>query len=76
MGGDDLDGTTGSYLLSKEKALLSPEKPVYKLEGKDRYIFFNPGSSGWRISTLKNLSGKNMNDYMYASKSKCICLSI
>ena len=46
----------------------SPEKPVYKLEGKDYYIYFNPGKIGWRIGKEINLSGENEGQFLFKSE--------
>ena len=69
-GDDGNDGVVGTYRLNDKIASKSPDKPVYKLEGKDRYLFFNPTFYGWRISSyfLENLSTEKEGDYLYASK--------
>jgi hypothetical protein len=53
--GDDYASVTGTYIISNEKASTSQDKPVYKLEGKDRYIYYHPG--GWRIGSKYNAAG-------------------
>ena len=60
---------TGSYLISKENAASSPNKPVFKLEGEDMYIYYYPGIAGWRIGAKINLSGEKEGGYFLASKS-------
>ena len=67
--GDDCGGCTGIYVITTEKASKAPDKPVYKLEGQDRYIYFNPGFEGWRIGTKNALYGKDEGLYWYRSKS-------
>merc|ERR1711935_290535 len=62
--------STGTYFLSKEKAPAAPNLSVWKLEGKDRYIY-NTGKNtsfiGWRIGRYSSLStGKS---YYKSSKS-------
>ena len=67
--GDDEYGCTGTYIISNEKASKSPDKPVYKLEGQDRYIYYNPGGDGWRIARKERLSGEKEGLHYYASKN-------
>ena len=67
--GDDWMGCTGTYVITTEKASKAPDKPVYKLQGQDRYIYFNPGGAGWAIGAKINLSGKTEGDHWYRSKS-------
>ena len=67
--GDDWASVTGTYVISDETASKAPERPVYKLVGQDRYVYFNPGGAGWRIGTKKRLSGETEGWYMYQSKS-------
>ena len=40
--GDDWESVTGTYIISNEKASKSPDKPVYKLEGQDSFIYYSP----------------------------------
>ena len=42
----------GTYFISGEKSRLAPERPTYKLDGKDRYIFYWPDDQGWRVGRL------------------------
>ena len=66
---------TGLYTISKEKASRSPEKPVFKLDGQDKYIYFNPDNVGWRIGILEHLSGANEGGYWFSSNSFSIFTS-
>ena len=59
---------TGSYIISEERASKSPDKPVYKLEGKDKYIYHNPDMTGWRIGKKNRLSGEKEGYTWYRSK--------
>ena len=67
--GDDWGECTGIYVITTEKASKAPDKPVYKLQGQDRYIYFNPNGDGWRIGEKIDLSGKDEGLYWYRSKS-------
>ena len=49
----DLDGT---YYITAEKARRSLSKPVYKMQGYDKFIYHYPGSGGgWFIGCRENL---------------------
>ena len=67
--GDDWESVTGTYIISNEKASKSPDKPVYKLEGQDRFIYYNPEGAGWRIGKKERLSGEKEGYYYYYSKN-------
>ena len=69
MTGDDWVSVTGTYSITEEKASKSPDMPVYKMDGGDRYVYFNPGGNGWRISDKDDLSGETEGNYWYRSKS-------
>jgi len=57
--GDDYGSVTGTYIISNEKASKAPDKPVYKLEGQDRFIYFSLlYGAGWCISKKEYLSGE------------------
>jgi len=57
--GDDEYGCTGTYIISNENASKAPDKPVYKLEGQDRFIYFSLlDGSGWCIGAKETLSGE------------------
>jgi len=57
--GDNWSSVTGTYLISEEKASKSPNTPVYKLQGQDRYIYFTLRSgNGWCIGRKEDLSGE------------------
>ena len=63
--GDDYGSVTGSYFISEEKSSSSPEKPTYKLDGMDRYIFFYPSKKGWREGRYE---GMTTSRFLYTSK--------
>jgi len=66
--GDSWAECTGTYVITTEKASKAPDKPVYKLQGQDRYIYFNPNfGAGWRIGRKIHLSGKNEGRFWYRS---------
>ena len=67
---DDSTSVTGTYIISNEKASKSPDKPVYKLEDQDRFIYFTPSfGHGWRIGAKNNLAGEEEGRYYYRSKN-------
>merc|ERR1712051_592034 len=43
-------------------------RPVYKLEGKNRYIYWNPSPSGWRIGGYNNLAGHTNGNFWFKSR--------
>ena len=68
--GDDWADVTGTYIISNETASKYPDKPVYKLEGQDRFIFFTLRNlTGWCIGAKEHLLGKTEGQYYYASKN-------
>ena len=68
--GDDWADVTGTYIISNETASKYPDKPVYKLEGQDRFIFFTLRKfTGWCIGAKEHLSGDTEGQYYYASKN-------
>ena len=48
--------STGNYFLSHERAGAAPNLLVWKLEGRDRYIFNTGTDNGWRIGRYMFLS--------------------
>ena len=59
--------STGIYFLSNERAPAAPDLHVWKLEGKDRYIYNTGTFVGWRIGRYSSLStGKSY----YKSKKR------
>ena len=79
--GDDYKSVTGTYIISNEKASKAPDKPVYKLEGQDRFIYYTlRNGNGWCISDKGDLSGETEGNNYYHSKnfipflSKCAYL--
>jgi len=66
--GDDYESVTGTYIISYEKASKSPDKPVYKLEGQDRVIYYTlRDGSGWIIGKKEELSGEREGLFFYKS---------
>ena len=65
--GDDYASVTGTYLISEEKASKALDKPVYKLEGKDRFIYYSTIGAGWCIGAKEQLSGETEGLYYYRS---------
>ena len=63
VSGDDL--CSGTYYISKEKSFQAPKNKVWKLKGRDRYIFNNGSILGWRIGRKKQLKTGN---YIFKSK--------
>ena len=63
--GDDNDSCTGTYIISEEKASKSPNKPVYKLEGQDRFIYYHPDGAGWRIGRKEHLRAYEHDPLIY-----------
>ena len=56
--------SAGIYFLCDEKAIGAPKNQVWKLQGKDRYIFNNGSQNGWRIGDKESL---NLGDFYYKS---------
>jgi hypothetical protein len=68
--GDEAWSVTGTYIISNEKASKSPNKPVYKLEGQDRFIYYTlRNGAGWRIGGKEHLSGETEGYHWYRSKN-------
>ena len=68
--GDDWADVTGTYIISNEKASKAPDKPVYKLEGQDRFIYYTlRGGAGWCIGGKEYLSGETEGLCYYYSKN-------
>ena len=68
--GDGSGSVTGTYLISEEKVSKSPYTPVYKLEGKDTYIYYSPSKGcGWRIGKKEDFSGERECHRFYRSKN-------
>merc|ERR1712048_1199009 len=69
--GSDYASCTGIYFISKEKASRSPDRPVYKMLGFDRFIYFTPSFDfGWRIGAREHLStGENKGRYYFKSNN-------
>jgi len=68
VSGSDLSKCTGTYHKCGEKSIYAKKRPVYQLQGEDRYIYYYPNSKGWRIGSKNSLAaGENAGDYYYAS---------
>merc|ERR1711971_1221777 len=68
VSGSDLAKCTGTYHKCGEKSVYAKKRPVYQLQGEDRYIYYYPNSKGWRIGSKNSLAaGENAGDYYYAS---------
>ena len=68
--GDGFGSVTGTYFINEEKVSNSPYTPVYKLEGKDTYIYYSPSNGcGWRIGQKEDLSRENECHDSYISKN-------
>ena len=66
--GDDYARCTGTYIISEEKASLSPSMPVYKKKGYDRFIYHTPTS--WVVGAREHLSpGETEGNFYFKSKS-------
>ena len=65
----DFEEFNGTYMITNERANQSTDKPVYKLDGKERFIFYDP-DNGWMISSGLGLKPKNSLDYWFKSRSK------
>merc|ERR1712129_358209 len=66
--GDDWASVTGTYIISNEKASKFPDKPVYKLEGQDRFIYYTLLiGAGWCIGAKEWLSGELEGLHYYKS---------
>ena len=52
-GNDDQNGT---YVISDEVAEKAPNCPVWKLEGKEMYVFNDGSNEGWRIGDKDSLT--------------------
>ena len=49
----------GLYLLSDERASDAPNNPVWKIPGRNRFIFNDGYSEGWRIGAKSDLADGN-----------------
>ena len=58
----------GKYFPCDEVAVGAPKNPVWKLQQKDRYIFNNGSSNGWRIGDKESLT-LGLGDFYYKSKN-------
>ena len=58
---------TGTYIVSDEFDYMPFDKPVYKLAGKDMYIYFHQTDAGWVIGSRSHLFGETKG-FLYTSK--------
>ena len=65
VSGDD-ERVIGTYMISDEVANEAPSCPVWKLEGKEMYVFNDGSDEGWRIGTKQNLTD---GFFLYKSKN-------
>ena len=70
VSGSDWKHCTGLYHLSDEISSEAPNKPVFKLHGENRYIYYHPSPEGWRIGRKNHLAGQNAGQYFYKSKNR------
>ena len=69
VSGSDIFNCTGNYRITFEKSSGSPNLPVYKLVGGNRYIYFHSSDTyGWRIGQKDGLDSQNAEQFFYASK--------
>ena len=68
VNGDDFGNCTGTYMITNERASKSPNKPVFKMDGEDRYLFHYPNNNGWIISNKTALLADTNPDYFFKSK--------
>ena len=68
VSGSKLSNCIGMYRKCGEKSSHAEKRPVYKLEGEDRYIYYYPNSMGWRIGNKNSLDGVNAGNYYFGSK--------
>ena len=73
INGNEKSNSKGSYLV--DEAFSSKDKPVYKLVGQDRYIFFNPEKLGWFIGTKEGLNSQ-VEDKTYYESEPSFTISI
>lgn len=71
--GDSLGSTIGTYYISEEKSLLAPDRPTYKLDDMNRYIYYWPdddarNTGDWRVGKVTSLiEGPEFGAYLYHS---------
>ena len=64
--GSNFEECTGTYNLNRYgKSSSAPSRPVYKLDGQDRYIFYFQPKEEWRIGKKENLKD---GEYFYSSE--------
>ena len=63
--GDSLGSTIGTYYISEEKSLLAPDRPTYKLDDMNRYIYYWPSLMGWRIGNLGHMNSEEIEFAFY-----------
>ena len=64
--GSNFEECTGTYNLNRnERSSSAPSRPVYKLDGQDRYIFYFKTKEEWRIGKKQNLEN---DEYFFSSE--------
>ena len=66
-GNEDCNGT---YVISDEVAEKAPNCPVWKLEGKEMYVFNSGSNEGWRIGNKDSLT---TGSFYFKSKKWVYC---
>ena len=69
VSGDD-KRVIGTYMISDEVANEAPNCPVWKLEGKEMYIFNYGSNQGWRIGDKDSLTDGS---FFFKSKKLMYC---
>ena len=65
--GSNFEECTGTYNLNRDVISSSaPSRDVYKLDGRDRYIFYFQDKKEWRIGKKENLED---GEYFFSSES-------
>ena len=54
--GDTSNSEGGLYLPTDKRASDAPNSPVWKIPGRDRFIFNDGSAEGWRIGTEKSVN--------------------
>ena len=69
VSGDD-KRVIGTYMISDEVADEAPNCPVWKLEGKEMYVFNDGSNEGWRIGDKDSLTDGS---FFFKSKKWVYC---
>jgi hypothetical protein len=57
---------TDTYHITNKTFIGATQKPIYKLDCADLYIFYSPNANGWIIG---DIIGNRMGDFYYESKN-------